>query len=159
MTGDLIAFLSARLDEDEAAVKAATPGPWAWEATGDKDNSWAVGLVQDDDEQPLSGQIEHGQGVVIDGVCESINGHVPDADHIARHDPARSLREVEADRAILDRLDRAARYRDQVFAQEPPRSGSDEMRAVTTMLTLESVVKLRAAIYSDHPDYRPEWAA
>ena len=30
MSHDLTAFLAARLDEDEAAAKAATPGPWRW---------------------------------------------------------------------------------------------------------------------------------
>jgi hypothetical protein len=71
--------------------------------------------------------------------------------------PARVLREVEADRELLDLLDRAIRYRDRVFAQPPPRSVSDEMRAVTQMLALEQVVKLRIAVYSDHPDCRQEW--
>ena len=87
-------FLAARLDEDEAVAMKATGTAWAWEATGDKDNSWAVGYVEGEDGRPLTGEIEHGQGVVIDGVCESINGNLADAAHIARHDPARVLREV-----------------------------------------------------------------
>lgn len=72
-------------------AKAATDGPWAWEATGDKDNSWALGLVCDESEQPIRGQLEHGQGVVVDGVCESINGHLSDAEHIASWHPGVAL--------------------------------------------------------------------
>jgi len=103
MTDDLVARLKAGLDQDEAAAMAATGTAWAWEATGDKDNSWAVGYVEDEDGRPLSGEIEHGQGIVIDGVCESINGNLADAPHIARQNPARTLREVAAHRKILAR--------------------------------------------------------
>ena len=74
-----------------------------------------------------------------------------------REHDLRPLREVAAGRALLDLYDRAARYRGQVFAQQPPRSVSDEMRAVTQMMALEQVLKLRAAVYSDHPDYDPDW--
>src|SRR5258708_13669153 len=100
---DLAAFLTARLDEDEAVAKAATEGPWAWAATGEKDNSWAVALVGDADEEEkmLSGRIEAGDGIIIDPVCEGINGNLPHAAHIARHDPARALRRGDADPKIL----------------------------------------------------------
>jgi hypothetical protein len=47
-----------------------------------------------------------------------------------RHVPARVLREVEAKRRMLEDLD----------------------------LTYPDVEQLLAAVYSDHPDYRPEWA-
>jgi len=67
------------------------------------------------------------------------------------------LREVEADRKLLDLYERAKSYRDQVFARPEPRSISDEMRAVTQMMALEQVLRLRVAIYSDHPGYRQEW--
>jgi hypothetical protein len=51
---DIAEFLEARWAEREAAAKAATPGPWAWEATGEKDSSWAVGFVQDEDGNTIS---------------------------------------------------------------------------------------------------------
>jgi len=141
MADDLIAFLKARRAEDQAAAMAATGTAWAWEATGDKDNSWAVGHVEGEDGRPLSGEIEHGQGIVIDGVCESINGNLADAAHIARHDPARVLRDVEADRKLLAEYERS-------------------VRAVGVGLSgqLHRVVLAKAAVHSDHPDYRPEWA-
>jgi Family of unknown function (DUF6221) len=107
---DLIAFVTARLDE--AAAKA-------WLPLGN----------------PAAAQREH----------------------IARQDPGRVLRGVEADRKLLDLYERARNYRDQVFARPEPRSVSDEMRAVTQMMALEQVMRLRGAVFSDHPDYRPEW--
>src|SRR5258708_21951486 len=116
---DLAAFLTARLDEDEAVAKAATEGPWAWAATGEKDNSWAVALVGDADEEEkmLSGRIEAGGGVLIDPVCEGINGHLPDAPHIARHDPARAPRRVDAAPKIL------AAHHAGTPPADPPRHG------------------------------------
>jgi hypothetical protein len=144
--GDLAAFLSARYDDDEATARSAakaTADGEEWQADPDPE-VWGPGA---------------GTGVLRadgNGVAMAIGSYA--AEHIARHDPARALRQVAADRAVLDRLERAARYRDQVFAQDPPRSVSDEMRAVTTMLTLEAVVKFRATVYAGHPDYDPEWA-
>lgn len=88
---------AARLMRERAGK--ATPGPWAWEPTGDKDSSWAVGLVQDEQsEQALAGRLDHGQGIVIDGVCESIDGRLADAEHIASWHPGVAL-------AIADWLD------------------------------------------------------
>jgi hypothetical protein len=138
----LITFLAARLDEDEAAAKAATPGPWAWEATGDKNSSWALGFVQDEDGNDLSGELEHGAGIVIDGVCGSINGHVPDAAHIARNDPARALRETEAKRAVL--------------ALHGNGNVPDSCSYCHDAWPCRTV-RFLAAVYSDHPDYDQAW--
>jgi hypothetical protein len=55
--------------------------------------------------------------------------------HVASHDPFRVLREVEAMRKIL-----ADRW-----------GGPDHQDM------WEHHVRLLAAIWSDHPDYRPEW--
>src|ERR1700733_4225229 len=98
---DITDFLEARYAEREAAAKAATPSPWAWAATGDKDSSWAVAFVQDEDESTLSGQIEPGEGIINDGVCEGIDGNLADAEHIALNDPAAVLADIEAKRKIL----------------------------------------------------------
>jgi hypothetical protein len=150
VSDDLIEFLNARLDEAETVAMAATGTAWAWEATGDKDNSWAVGHVEDEDGRPLSGEIEHGQGIVIDGVCESINGHIPDADHIARHDPARALREVAAKRAMLS-----------MFLDAFGNRLNMAIYGAVGGFTMNGdwVLRQMAAVYSDHPDYRKEWAA
>lgn len=72
---DLVSFIAARLDEDEAAAKRVN-GQWQQDAPG-------TGVILIDGEPLIEGH--------IGGLVE----------HIARHDPARVLREVEAKRAIL----------------------------------------------------------
>ena len=70
-----------------------------------------------------------------------------DVDHIARHDPARVLREVEAKRAIVaDYADACAKYR----------ADRTEFRAGERFAALLAATRL-AAVYADHPDYREEW--
>jgi hypothetical protein len=100
----------------EHAEKIA-PGPWAWEMTGEKDSSWAVGFVQDEAGNTLSGQLEHGKGIVIDGVCEGLAGctaYRPAAEHVASWHPAVAL-------AVADWLEREAALIDaQVFPQSDP---------------------------------------
>lgn len=71
------------LDAIQARADAATAGPWAWKATGEKDGSWAVGLVCDDEENYLSGELEHGQGIVVEGICDGISTGFADAAFIA----------------------------------------------------------------------------
>lgn len=115
---DLIAFIRARCDEDEAAAKVPA---------GCDGNRWTAGktAVLDKD----------GTGAVAMWIMPGV------ADHIARHDPARVLREVEAHRAMMFLVwNRANQY-----------DGIDGTVADTLLSQL-------AAIWSDHPDYRPKWA-
>jgi hypothetical protein len=110
---DLVTFLRARLDEDEAAAKeaASRPGGGAWGGPDDGTRHTAVGR------------------------------------HIARHDPARVLRrQVPAMRAIL--------------GLHVPLEDSGEPPQCVICLEYVPCRTLRylAAVYSDHPDYRPGWA-
>jgi hypothetical protein len=108
MGDDLAAFVTARLDEDEAIAKAAL------------DN--ALGI-----EGELAQQA---------GPCVGETGYA----HIARHDPARVLRQVEAVRALL-------------AAYQPSGQGV----AYTLEAGLEFALGHLAAAWSDHPEYRAEW--
>ena len=136
----LVAFLAARLDEDAAAAKAACEpdvsrnGEWIayghppgmrdgrkdrdvqLVGAGPDEASWTVCEVGQWDRAPMVGG------------------------HIARHDPARALREVEAKRAMLTELTRWP------FDYRP--DCNDPIRLF---------VRLLAAPFSDHPDYRQEW--
>lgn len=78
----LSSFLLARLADDEAAARAATPGPW---------------------EVSTSGYAVRGNGR-RNWVAETVASQEPcgDADHIAHHNPARVLAEVAAKRAIVE---------------------------------------------------------
>ena len=134
MTDDLAAFLAARLDEDEAAAKMATKFPH-WHAQPWYDGQFLKdGRTERADLWGRPGMQFTGQGA-LDTVV---------ADHIARHDPARVLREVAAGRALLaDYLQAIDDYAE-----------FDVIR----INHLKRAVKWRAAVYSDHPDYRQEWA-
>jgi hypothetical protein len=65
---------------------------------------------------------------------------LPNAAHIARHDPARVLREVAAGRATLGSL------------QE-----HDECLGRGCRLAFLAEVRRRAMVYGDHPDYDEAW--
>jgi hypothetical protein len=113
----LAEFVTARLDEDEAAAGAgARRAGMQWHA------------------EPQAGTPG---GLVIDdyGLVGSTGGRHA-AEHIARHDPARALREVAAGRAHL------AAY------QASVRSVGEGLSR-----TARAVVEADAAIWSDHPDY------
>jgi hypothetical protein len=93
----------------------------------------------------------------------------PDAaarEHIARHDPARVLREVEAKRAIIG---------EQTSDHAPVESEYGGLTCRTCVAWQDDegvhefgisiperwpcrVARAAAAVYSDHPDYDPEWA-
>lgn len=131
---DPVAFLAARLDEDEAtATRAAEcdklrmlgaerglpPGDWSWLA---------------DYGQPQPGDI-----ALID--------------HQVRFDPARELREVAAKRRLIER------YKNAVAAVTAGsvvsfRAGQDDGYAQACL----DAIRDATAAWADHPDYDQEWA-
>ena len=128
MTDDLIAFLNARLDEDEAAAKKSHYEGQRWLTEEEGVYRWPTDeLVHSADRKA-------------------------DARHIARFDPARVLREVAAKRAIIaehgpSRQD-GSRCRVCTAIAD---GGATRFRAPCPTL------RHLAAAYSDHPDYRQEW--
>lgn len=147
----MVAFLNARVDEDEeialacvginerAGLLRAVPRPLP---------RWLT--------SPDSSDIKDEAGILR--VRHTWNR---EGEHIARHDPARTLREVEAKRALL------AIHHPKVFHRyhtpetccavcvtdhEPYMDDdSPDPWPCATVLTM-------AAVYSDHPDYDPAWA-
>jgi hypothetical protein len=76
----------------------------------------------------------------------------PVAIHIARHHPERVLREVEAKRRIVHEYE--------VEVDRGP-AGSRlefEARHGGILDAYRASLRILAAAYSDHPDYRQEWA-
>jgi hypothetical protein len=142
---DPAAFLKARLDEDAAAARAVNDHsePWTgqWEPREQHalqtHNGWVLAVAN-----------AHG-GDFAPGVVE----------HIARYDPARVLREVQAKRAIL--------------AVHAPREGGDGAGAEIQVCQTCSwdgnagdvegdpypceTIRIELAIYRDRPGYRQEW--
>jgi hypothetical protein len=120
------------LDIIQARADAATEGPWAWEATGEKDNSWAVGLIQDDDGEPIEGENEPGDNIVIEGICEGIDAHIPDAEFIAhaRQDVPALVAELRAARETCHALQRWVALPG-MFWGDTPETGSEVGAALT----------------------------
>ncbi|MFJ8011114.1 DUF6221 family protein [Streptomyces sp. NPDC096339] len=103
--------------------------------------------VEDDWYHARDAMVEDGEWkaertvVVLDTGAEIPDIYLGTADHIARFDPARTFREVEAKRALLDLYETAQ----------------------ATGLTAEYLDGLRQALallalaYADHSDYRESW--
>jgi hypothetical protein len=135
---DITEFIAARLDEDEAAAvnsQNILSGRWHIDADGN---------VQDEN---TAGS---GNAYIA---CGPYGGGIDDADaaHIARHDPARVLREVAAKRAILALHDLPQHYCP--LPVVPGRHGQLWTPEEGPCWTLRHL----AATWSDHPDYRAGW--
>lgn len=129
---DVVDFLKARLDRDEQVARAAAGAPWATSAAG------RVGVAP-----PMPGNPRPWDS--LGPVAGTENAAY--AEHIARHDPARTLREVAAKRRVV------ADYEKDAWLLAHGRPGAGE-----TLRALESVIRSLAAVYADHPNYRPDWA-
>lgn len=137
----LVEFLAARLDEDEAAARAATAGPW-------HDDGGCISSA--------GYQItDYGAYTRADGEAEEWEERQQHADsaHIARHDPARVLREVAAKRAIIELADEASGLDQSVDLDR--RVGTRDMEEEPFVGDL--ILRQLAAVYSDHEAYRDEW--
>lgn len=138
MTGDLVAFLRARLeDEAQAARAAADGGSGAWFVRGD----WEVCRSE-----PINipGMPPYHKAMVPGMVPAQLH-------HIAHHDPARVLDEVDAKRRILEQHHRSG--------VTCPRCslGTEDGEVVFERDPCETLRAL-ALPYADHPDHQPEWA-
>lgn len=133
MTADLVAFLRARLDEDEAAAVA----PETWTAFEENESTGTRRVDVDHSFERVVACTRAWRGV-----------------HIARHDPARVLREVEAKRQIVD-LHRPVQRRSTGSS-----GGAIEDCQVCDHFPAQypcPTLRLLALPYADHPDYREGW--
>lgn len=146
---DIAQFLAARLDEDEAAAEAASHYVLRekWHAV-----EWYDGEFVASGRRTAHVDI-HG----LAGAPITSRGALrrEDAEHIARHDPARVLAEVAAKRRVLARhygststplraICEGCAYN---YADIDPRYHLDECPELRDL----------AAIYADHPDFDPSW--
>ncbi|WP_327160569.1 DUF6221 family protein [Streptomyces zaomyceticus] len=140
---DPIAFLRARLDED-----------WklAYESGCGGRDDWVF-----DPEDPWNGPngprevVRRATGGFI-AVVDPDHGKYGtwNARHIARHDPARALAEVDAKRQIIELHGPAEyEYSDVDVCSTCDRGGPLPYPCPT--------LRLLALPYADHPDYRDEW--
>jgi Family of unknown function (DUF6221) len=132
---DLVTWLREQLDDDAQVANSATSGPW------DNDDR----LMRDAVCAPAVDEW------VADCRYEQMGPFaVHNATHIARHDPARVLAEVEAKRAILDEHNLSYEGSRECYSCSDKRGDDIEPYPCPT-------VRLLALPYADRPGYRDEW--
>jgi len=148
---DLIVFLAARLDEDEAAARACKHAEWRVE--GPPPEAGITGPAGEMLLEGRSGQYTWAH-LARPAMHTGYSLH-----HAARHDPARVLREVAAKRAILDEWeDTSGRRYHLPEGVSEGRDDDERLRDDAVAEAMDTVIAHLAAVYSGHPDYRPEWA-
>jgi hypothetical protein len=120
----LIEFLEARLAEDELMATAAVEG-----ATADWHVLYAYRDIKDGDGHYV---------VLADGLYPT----VAQAAHIARHSPARILRQCEATREVIAEFLRL-----------------DAVGDLPGRMVAETVLKRLASVHDNHSDFDPAWSA
>lgn len=128
---ELVRWLGEQLDEDERIARGATDGPWT---------RWRGGRLRG------LGDLIHPvltPGQKPGAKAEIVTASWMDADHIAAHDPARVLREIDAKRDLL-------RFAEAIH---------DHHETFTTgvAVRLEGTLRLFALAYADRPGFREEW--
>lgn len=123
---DLVVWLRAQLDEDERLARAVEHPRWRL-------NGGEVHVV--DDYHPIADGVMYGD--MHDPLEEGV------AEHIAEHNPARVLGEVDAKRLIVELHSDQHECTDSTGAAFP-------YVGCTTL-------RLLALPYSDRPGYREEW--
>jgi hypothetical protein len=144
---DLVAFLRARLDEDEQVAREITAPEWS------EGCSWLADL-----RDPLPSQ-RRAYGLPKEWQLLS----EADTRHIARWDPARVLAEVESKRRMLE-LHSPVK---QTFREHTQCDHCADLCHSYSGISCDAPVdalwpcptaRLLALPFADHPDYREEWA-
>ncbi|MFJ6566246.1 DUF6221 family protein [Streptomyces sp. NPDC091292] len=128
---DLVDWLRAQLDEDKRIAQAAT---WCDDAA-----TWRAAVSEYGTPARPGGPRWYVEDSMEDGVVTTVDPQASADEgvalHIAEHDPARVLREIDAKRRVLNTLHE---------------EGGDRMFA--------DIFHLLALPYADRPGYRQEWA-
>ncbi|MEU8829364.1 DUF6221 family protein [Streptomyces sp900116325] len=155
MTDTLVQFLRARLDDDERTARGTTM-PLDWHQGPGDDPEWTSAemvLMWPPEFHTPYEQDKHWRGLTAEPAGL--------AAHIARHDPARVLAEVEAKRQLVKLHGRAtlrAGGGAQYFATETVCRSCEPNHQFPERSWPCPTLRLLALPYADHPDYRPEWA-
>lgn len=126
---DIIDFLEARISEDEAVARAASPAPWEWFR---KAGTPSPALYGADEQAVLDAYADHRPGYLA---CKA-----EDRVYIAQFNPGRILAECAAKRRMLANVPLVTDIPSEVDG------------------TSEYVLMCMASPYRDHPDYQQGWA-
>lgn len=146
---EMIAWLRAQLDAEERIAREPTAPNWHYSPP-----------LGGDGYLDFEGSFEVGEQEV-----ETRGFDPDDLAHIADHDPARVLRQVQAHRAILDEHQPAEGWahgpgtnmdRGQVCGTC---AGTDRFEDLVGVTFPCATLRLIASIYSDRDGYRQEWSA
>jgi hypothetical protein len=138
-------FLLQRIAEDEAAARAATPGPWS------AGSEYADAAVWQGD--------DHSMGIAH-ASWEYDESSAANFDHIARHDPARVLARCEADRRIVGMHAPDKSHPDPwAHTVDPACTSYGDFDHTIVYEDECPTLRALASVYAGHPDYREEWRA
>jgi hypothetical protein len=131
---ELVEWLRAQLDEDGRILRAAS---WCDDA-----DSWRAAVSQYGTPSRPDGPRWYVEDSLEDGVITTVDPQASGDEGVARHiaewDPARVLREIDAKRRALGRINSHAAV-----------MGRDEVH--------DDLLRLLALPYADRPGYREEW--
>ena len=145
---DLVQWLRAQLDEDERIARAVRVPP-AWHQGPGDDPEWTndemVCMWPPEFHTPYE-RDKHWRGLTVEG---------PElAAHIAKHDPARVLREIDAKRQIVECHEPwTASNGDTICG----RCGREHIEGRPGGHFPCQTLRLLALPYADRPGYREEW--
>lgn len=134
---DLVQWLRAQLDEDERTAREAckyAEAEWRLDEDGETVLWWPPEphIAEKEREKGLTVVSDRWRGQTIE------SGGARLAPHIVRHDPARVLREIDAKRRLIGRINTHATI-----------MGWDEVHG--------DLLRSLALPYADRPGYREDW--
>lgn len=137
---ELVDFLRARLDEDEAIAR----------------------VLLDDKRPGRAERWEFCDDAAIRDTGRSRSLRVkftwaPEAEHIVRHDPARALAEVEAGRQAITVYEAARRNASLPHPEHVEGVYVPDVFVKGYAAAMEYNLRLRARSFRDHPDFDPAW--
>lgn len=171
MMDALIEFLRARLDEDEEIARAASGRRegqasdgehWRWEYVHDDkpidlDEADEIGVAFGVSLRSVElYSVYSGVGDLPHFVVQADEQEVRAARHIARHDPARVLAEVEAKRFLIAEI---LGYESEIDAEFGCQHNAQQIGAGECRRNPGRIMALRlmALPFDDHADYREDW--
>lgn len=144
----IVEFLEARIAEDEAVAKAASSSTQGdeWESGNERRDSAMIYVRKPGGFDWVGSARE----AVFTAQISNQSNWRAQPPHIARHDPARILREVAAKRAIIKAyVDADIKAHDTYNFHEDILNGESN--------GLETAVEALAICWSDHPDFSEGW--